>query len=146
MVQGQLDSMSNGSFNIVLGKGLADDLNLSLGDPVTVMIPNSLISAMGVIPRLKRFTVSGFFEAGVYEFDRNLAFANLLDAQTLLQMPGKISGMEIDFFDPKLSREMVRKIAIGSGGGYTITDWTVQNPNFFRSLELTKTIILWFWF
>ncbi|HIB24803.1 MAG TPA: lipoprotein-releasing ABC transporter permease subunit [Gammaproteobacteria bacterium] len=141
MVQGQLDSMSNGSFNIVLGKGLADDLNLSLGDPVTVMIPNSLISAMGVIPRLKRFTVSGFFEAGVYEFDRNLAFANLLDAQTLLQMPGKISGMEIDFFDPKQSREMVRKIAIGSGGGYTITDWTVQNPNFFRSLELTKTII-----
>ena len=141
MVQGQLNSMSNGSFNIILGKGLADDLNLSLGDPVTVMIPNSLISTMGVIPRLKRFTVVGFFEAGVYEFDRNLAFANLLDAQTLLQMPGKISGMEIDFFDPKQSREMVRRIAIRSGGGFTVTDWTVQNPNFFRSLELTKTII-----
>ena len=141
MVQGQLNSMSNGSFNIILGKGLADDLNLSLGDPVTVMIPNSLISTMGVIPRLKRFTVVGFFEAGVYEFDRNLAFANLLDAQTLLQMPGKISGMEIDFFDPKQSREMVREIAIRSGGGFTVTDWTVQNPNFFRSLELTKTII-----
>ena len=141
MVQGQLNSMSNGSFNIILGKGLADDLNLSLGDPVTVMIPNSLISTMGVIPRLKRFTVVGFFEAGVYEFDRNLAFANLLDAQTLLQMPGKISGIEIDFFDSKQSREMVRKIAIRSGGGFTVTDWTVQNPNFFRSLELTKTII-----
>ena len=141
MVQGQLSSMSNGSFNIILGKGLADDLNLSLGDSVTVMVPNSLISTMGIIPRLKRFTVVGFFEAGVYEFDRNLAFANLLDAQTLLQMPGKISGMEIDFFDPKQSREMVRKIAIRSGGGFTVTDWTVQNPNFFRSLELTKTII-----
>ena len=141
MVQGQLSSMSSGSFNIILGKGLADDLNLSLGDPVTVMIPNSLISTMGVIPRLKRFTVVGFFEAGVFEFDRNLAFANLLDAQTLLQMPGKISGMEIDFFDPKQSREMVRKIAIRSGGGFTVTDWTMQNPNFFRSLELTKTII-----
>ena len=141
MVQGQLSSMSNGSFNIILGKGLADDLNLSLGDSVTVMIPSSLISTMGIIPRLKRFTVVGFFEAGVYEFDRNLAFANLLDAQTLLKMPGKISGMEIDFFDPKQSREMVRKIAIRSGGGFTVTDWTVQNPNFFRSLELTKTII-----
>ena len=89
MIQGQLDSLSNGSFNIILGKRLADDLSLSLDDPVTVMIPSSLISAMGVIPRLKRFTVSGFFEAGVYEFDRNLAFANLLDAQTLLQMPEK---------------------------------------------------------
>ena len=141
MVQGQLSTMSKGSFNIILGKGLADDLNLSLGDSVTVVIPNSLISTMGVIPRLKRFTVVGFFEAGVYEFDRNLAFANLADAQILLQMPGKISGMEIDFFDPKQSREMVRRIAIRSGGGFTVTDWTVQNPNFFRSLELTKTII-----
>ena len=141
MVQGQLSSMSKGSFNIILGKGLADDLKLSLGDSVTVMIPNSLISTMGVIPRLKRFNVVGFFEAGVYEFDRNLAFANLADAQILLQMPGKISGMEIDFFDPKQSREMVRRIAIRSGGGFTVTDWTVQNPNFFRSLELTKTII-----
>ena len=141
MVQGQLSSMSKGSFNIILGKGLADDLNLSLGDSVTVVIPNSLISTMGVIPRLKRFTVVGFFEAGVYEFDRNLAFANLLDAQTLLQMPGKVSGMEIDFFDPKQSREIVRRIAIRSGGGFTITDWSMQNPNFFRSLELTKTII-----
>ena len=141
MVQGQLSLMSKGSFNIILGKGLADDLKLSLGDSVTVMIPNSLISTMGVIPRLKRFKIVGFFEAGVYEFDRNLAFTNLLDAQTLLQMPGKISGMEIDFFDPKQSREMVRRIAIRSGGGFTVTDWTVQNPNFFRSLELTKTII-----
>ena len=141
MVQGQLNSMSKGSFNIILGKGLADDLKLSLGDSVTVMIPNSLISTMGVTPRLKRFNIVGFFEAGVYEFDRNLAFANLADAQILLQMPGKISGMEIDFFDPKQSREMVRRIAIRSGGGFTVTDWTVQNPNFFRSLELTKTII-----
>ena len=141
MVQGQLSTMSKGSFNIILGKGLADDLNLSLGDSVTVVIPNSLISTMGVIPRLKRFTVVGFFEAGVYEFDRNLAFANLLDAQTLLQMSGKVSGMEIDFFDPKQSREIVRRIAIRSGGGFTITDWSMQNPNFFRSLELTKTII-----
>jgi len=96
---------------------------------------------MGVIPRLKQFNIVGFFEAGVYEFDRNLAFANLVDAQTLLQMPGKISGMEIDFFNPEKSREMVRRIAIKSGGGFTITDWTAQNPNFFRSLELTKTII-----
>ena len=39
------------------------------------------------------------------------------------------------------SQEMVRKIAIRSGGGFTVTDWTMQNPNFFRSLELTKTII-----
>jgi len=141
MDQGELSLISNGSFNIILGKGLADDLNLSLGDPVTVMIPNSVISAIGAVPRLKRFTVVGFFEAGIYEFDRNLAFANLVDAQTLLQMPGKISGIEIDFFNPEQSREMVRKIAIKSGGGFTITDWTTQNPNFFRSLELTKTII-----
>jgi len=141
LVQGELSLMSNGSFNIVLGKGLADDLNLSLGDPVTVMIPNSVISTIGAVPRLKRFTIVGFFEAGIYEFDRNLAFANLFDAQTLLEMKGKISGMEIDFFDPEKSRELVRKIAIKSGGGLTVTDWTAQNPNFFRSLELTKTII-----
>ena len=141
LVQGELSLMSNGSFNIILGKGLADDLNLSLGDPVTVMVPNSVISTIGAVPRLKRFTIVGFFEAGIYEFDRNLAFANLFDAQTLLQMKGKISGMEIDFFDPEKSLELARKIAIKSGGGFTVTDWTAQNPNFFRSLELTKTII-----
>ena len=61
MIQGQLSLISNGSFNIILGKGLADDLNLSLGDPVTVMVPNSLISTIGAIPILKQIHSCRFF-------------------------------------------------------------------------------------
>ena len=120
---------------------MATGLDLSIGDSVTVVISNTLISAIGSIPRLKKFKVSGIFDAGIQEFDQNLAFMNLFDAQNLLQKPGEILGIDIDFFDPNLSRKTIRNIAIEAGGGFLVSDWTTQNPNFFRSLELTKTII-----
>ena len=141
MTYGKIGTLSAGGFNIVIGNGLAADLDLSIGDSVTVVISNTLISAIGSIPRLKKFKVSGIFDAGIQEFDQNLAFVNLFDAQNLLQKPGEILGIDIDFFDPNLSRKKIRNIAIEAGGGFLVSDWTAQNPNFFRSLELTKTII-----
>jgi lipoprotein-releasing system permease protein len=141
MTYGKIGSLNAGGFNIVIGNGLATDLSLSIGDSVTVVISNTLISAIGSIPRLKKFKVSGIFDAGIQEFDQNLAFMNLFDAQNLMQKPGEILGIDIDFFDPNLSRKTIRNIAIEAGGGFLVSDWTAQNPNFFRSLELTKTII-----
>jgi lipoprotein-releasing system permease protein len=141
MTYGKIGTLSAGGFNIVIGNGLATDLDLSIGDSVTVVISNTLISAIGSIPRLKKFKVSGIFDAGIQEFDQNLAFMNLFDAQNLLQKPGEILGIDIDFFDPNLSRKTIRNIAIEAGGGFLVSDWTTQNPNYFRSLELTKTII-----
>ena len=141
MTYGKIGTLSAGGFNIVIGNGLAADLDLSIGDSATVVISNTLISAIGSIPRLKKFNVSGIFDAGIQEFDQNLAFVNLFDAQNLLQRHGEILDIDIDFFDPNLSRQTIRNIAIEAGGGFLVSDWTAQNPNFFRSLELTKTII-----
>ncbi|MGL6029187.1 MAG: ABC transporter permease, partial [Legionella sp.] len=74
-------------FGLILGKGLADNLGLMLGDKVTVMIPQATITPAGMIPRFKRFTVEGVFSAGAgFNFDTKLAFINMADAQKLMQM------------------------------------------------------------
>ncbi len=83
-------------FGLVLGKGLADSLGVMIGDKVTIMIPQATVTPAGMIPRFKRFTVVGVFSAGSgFNFDTKLAFTDMHDAQTLLQMGDKVSGIKM---------------------------------------------------
>ncbi|MEO5596913.1 MAG: ABC transporter permease, partial [Lysobacteraceae bacterium] len=73
MVRGKLSQLQSGSFNIVLGSELARTLGVDVGDHVTVFIAEFHATPVGALPRFKRFTVSGLFEAGMQEYDAGLA-------------------------------------------------------------------------
>jgi lipoprotein-releasing system permease protein len=89
MVAGKFDDLKAGSFGIVLGKELAQMLGgLDVGDHVTVFAPEFSVTPVGVMPRLKRFTVVGLFEAGMQEYDSGLAVVNMRDAETLYRLDG----------------------------------------------------------
>ena len=85
MVSGKLDQLTPGSFNIVLGQELALWLGVNVGDSV-IVTTDFQTSPVGAIPQLKRFTVSGIFEAGYQEYDKGLAVTNLQDLQRVLRM------------------------------------------------------------
>lgn len=136
---GGLDELRPGRFGIVLGNELAWKLNLQVGAKVTVITPQGQVTPAGLLPRLKRFTVVGIFEVGMYEYDSGLALVHLDDAAKLYRTVGRISGLRLKLDDiyraPRVSRELGRML----GDDYRIRDWTQEHSNFFRALRIEKT-------
>ena len=95
MTSGELASLAPGQFNIVLGVELARELGASMGDKVTVTLAEGRVTPAGVVPRTKRFTVSGVYRVGMYEFDRRLAYINLSDAQRLYRHRSTVTGVRL---------------------------------------------------
>ena len=140
MVEGSLDSLSARSYNIVLGRELAAWLGVRVGDSV-IATTDYQASPMGAVPQLKRFTVSGIFEAGYQEFDKGLAIVNLEDAQRLLRMGDAVTGVRLQMHDMDLAFDIARDLALALDGPYRVSDWTSENANMFRALKLEKTMM-----
>jgi lipoprotein-releasing system permease protein len=138
---GSLDALQPGSFGIVLGIELAKALQADVGDKVTVTLAEGIVTPAGLMPRTKRFTVSGIYRVGMFEFDRRLAFVNLADAQRLFRFGDDVSGIRLAVRDVYAAPAIVREVAIDGGGGVLVSDWTRRHVNFFRSIQITKSIL-----
>jgi lipoprotein-releasing system permease protein len=141
MVEGELTSLEPGEFNIVLGVELANEMALGIGDKVTVTLAEGIVTPAGVVPRTKRFTVSGIYRVGMYEFDRRLAFINMGDAQKLYRKRDTVSGVRLSVTDIFDAGAIVREVALENGALVLISDWTRRHVNFFRSIQITKSIL-----
>ncbi len=139
MSAGSFESLTAGSFGIVLGSELAKTLGVSLGERVVVVTSLRNTTPAGVMPRMRGFKVVGIFSAGMYEFDRNLAYINLEDAALLYRMGEQVTGLRLKLNDLFIAPRLVRELAVSLGGGYYVDDWTRKHANFFRSIQLTKS-------
>lgn len=141
LVEGELGSLVPGRFNVLLGRDLALRLGVAVGRPVTLVAPQTRITPAGVLPRMRRFTVSGIFEAGHAQYDSSLAVIHIEDAQRVFRLGRGVSGLRVklaDMFDaPRVSRELARSF----GGRYWLRDWTQHHANFFRALKIEKTVM-----
>lgn len=141
MTSGTLASLGAGDFNIVLGVELADTLDADIGDKVTVTLAEGRVTPAGVVPRTKRFTVSGIYRVGMYEFDRRLAFINLTDAQRLYRQKDSVTGIRLRVSDIFEAPTIVREVALSNDPMVLVSDWTRRNVNLFRSIQITKSIL-----
>lgn len=141
MTEGDLVSLEPGSFNIVLGVELAKALRVGVGDKVTVTLAEGIVTPAGVAPRMKRFVVSGLYRVGMYEFDRRLAFVNIGDAQKLYRKQNAVSGIRLAVTDIFEAPAIVREVALQHGVVVLVSDWTRRHVNFFRSIQITKSIL-----
>jgi lipoprotein-releasing system permease protein len=141
MQAGRLADLEPGTFNIVLGVELADALKVAVGDKVTVTLAQGRVTPAGVIPRTKRFTVSGTYRVGMYEFDRRLAFINISDAQKLYRKKDAVTGVRLAVTEIYEAPEIVREVALEHGVLVLVSDWTRRHVNFFRSIQITKSIL-----
>ncbi len=161
MVFGSVDDLTAGSFNIIIGVELAAALGVGAGDKVTVVTPQLNATPVGVMPRLKAFTVVGLFEVGMSDYDRGAGFMHMADAALLMRLGEAAGGVRLklkNMFDaPLVSRELAyalnaQALAAESEGdesanavAYRVTDWTQVHRNFFAALRTEKrmmTIIL----
>ena len=145
MQTGSLSELTPGSFSIVLGTKLAETLNAKLGDKVTLVLAEARVTPAGVVPRSRPFTVVGVFAAGMYEYDRGLAFVSFDDAARLFHTEGRATGLRLGIADVYNSRKVAidtaRTIANEGGGKFIVSDWTSQHSNYFRSIQLQKSIM-----
>ena len=141
MLDGELASLQSGDFNIVLGVELAKELQVAVGDKVTVTLAEGIVTPAGVVPRTKRFTVSGIYRVGMYEFDRRLGFINIGDAQKLYRKRDTVTGVRFSVTEIFDANAIVREVALEHGALVLISDWTRRHVNFFRSIQITKSIL-----
>jgi lipoprotein-releasing system permease protein len=146
LLSGRLEELAAGSYGIILGSALAHELHAGVGDAVVLIAPEGTATPTGVVPRMRRFHVVGLFKSGMYEFDRGLALVHLEDAARLFRASGGVSGLRLAFADPlrapALVREVARRVSQQLGiQGFYVTDWTQDHANFFRSIEITKSML-----
>jgi lipoprotein-releasing system permease protein len=141
MTFGSLDDLVAGEYGIILGTGLARNLDVVPGDKVTMITPQSTVSALGFLPRLRRFKVVGLFEIGVYEYDRSSALIHAEDASTLFRMDCAMSGLRLkveDMDDAPLIRHELRNEL---GFDFWVSDWTQRHSNYFKAVQTEKTVM-----
>ena len=138
---GSLEELEAGSYRIILGRALAEELGVTRGDRVLVVIAQGMVTPAGVVPRMRRFTVTGIFDAGMYEFDRGLALLNIEDAGRLFRLGSDVTGLRYALRDPFAAPVASRRLAVALGGGFYISDWTRRHANFFRSIQVTRSIM-----
>jgi lipoprotein-releasing system permease protein len=138
---GDLGELAAGQFRIVLGIELAEALGASIGDKVTMTLAEGIVTPAGVLPRSRRFTVAGIYRVGMYEFDRRLAFVNLRDAQRLFRLGDDVTGVRLATDDIYRAPEIVREVGLSLQRPVLVSDWTRRHVNFFRSIQITKSIL-----
>jgi lipoprotein-releasing system permease protein len=141
MKVGKLEDLAEGEFNIVLGVELARALNVGIGDKVTVIAPQGLVTPAAVLPRIKQFNVTGLFEVGMFEFDSGLALIHLHDAQKLYRLEDRVTGVRLKVDDlfaaPRIARELLRYLDADA----FVSDWTRSHANFFRAVQIEKNMM-----
>jgi lipoprotein-releasing system permease protein len=140
MREGKLSDLLPGMNRIVLGRMLAYQLEVGVGDTVTVMIPDSSAAGGAIVPRLQNFEVVGIFEVGLQEHDSVLALINLEDAEALRGLAGP-TGIRLKFQDVLKAPELARAAASRLAPGLEVRDWTQENEAYFRAIRIEKTMM-----
>ena len=135
------EALVPGEYGILLGSDLANQLGAIVGDKVTVITPEASVTPVGFVPRLKRFTVSGIFKFGMFQYDSSMAIVHATDASKLLKLDEGYSGVRLKLEDTAESPYVVRSLREKLGFDYYISDWTMQNANYFAAVRMEKTMM-----
>ena len=141
MLQGQLADLEPQKYRIILGSELALNLGVSIGDKVTLIAPQGSVSPVGIVPRIKRFTVVGLFEAGMHEYDSGLAIMHIEDAKKLFKYGDAVGALQLKLDDMFLVGQVKKNLAQVAQKTLYIRDWTQQHANFFRAIEMEKKMM-----
>ena len=141
---GSLADLDRTPFGVVIGRELAQSLGVRLGDRLTLITPQPSVTPAGLVPRLKRFVITGVFEFGLQEYDAGLVLINLADAQRLFHSGDAIDGVRVTLVDAGQASAVKRALAVTLAravGADDIRDWTDTHQNLFRALRIEKTVM-----
>lgn len=139
--QGSLDDLSAQDRilpGIVIGEDLARKFGAVLGDTITMVNPIGEESAMGLVPKMRKFQLVGIFDAGMYDYNTGFVYIALPEAQKFFNMPGRVSGIQVRVDDIYNAGKIADSIQSVVGYPYYTRNWIEMNKNFFSALKLEK--------
>jgi lipoprotein-releasing system permease protein len=140
LVEGRLDSLQADSHNIILGRLLALDLGVRLGDDVVLLLPRP--AGDGTLePVLERFVLSGVFEVGLQEHDGLLALVNARDAAAILGLGDEVTAIRFRAADVMAAPLISNSLRERLGEGIVSSDWTLENASYFRAIRIEKMMM-----
>jgi lipoprotein-releasing system permease protein len=140
LTEGSLTDLGRDPRNIVLGRLVATQLGVGVGDAITLLVP---VAGAGGLPgaRLREFIVRAVFEAGIQDHDATLALADLATVESLGLQSASSAGLRFEIDDALAAPAVAARIAAAAGGGVTVRDWTQDHANYFRAIRIEKTMM-----
>ncbi len=140
LVAGKLDDLSAGSNRLIMGEALAEQLGVTVGDAVTLLVPIASADAPPE-PRLRVYTVAGLFSAGIEDHDATLALASIDDVRAFAPAAVGASGLRLRFNDALAAPAFMPAVRSAAGAGYRVRDWTQDNASYFRAIRIEKSMV-----
>src|SRR5450631_4030826 len=140
LVEGELGALLPGSNAVILGRDIADQLGVRVGDHVTLLVPTASANGTPEL-RLREFTVDGVFQAGLEDHDNTLILAQLADVRAFAPLAQGASGLRLRFTDALKVDQFMPAVRAAVGAGYTTSDWTQENASYFRAIRIEKTMM-----
>jgi lipoprotein-releasing system permease protein len=142
VVSGKLDFSPDrdGIEALLIGKQLAEEWKISPGDYVTITSPQGRLTPFGLIPRTRRFRVTGIFDSGFYDYDENWCFMTLSAAESLAGAGDLVNVLEFRLNHPERAAEIAAEVERAVGPGFSATTWMEENHALFRALRLEKLV------
>jgi len=142
MISGSLASLVPGKFHMVLGKTLAEELGVEAGDEIILFTPQTTMTPIGILPRYKRFQVSGIFEVGEgFGFDQGVGYINFNDAEKLFPAGKNVRGLHVKLNNIYAAPYFTQQLQSTLPFSYFVSNWTQQFGAFFKALAMEKTMM-----
>lgn len=133
-----LRAKQNGLPAIIVGKELSKNLGAFPGDVISVVSPEGKVTPLGRTPERRSYQVIAVFDSGMYEYDASMAFISLEEAQDLLGLGDRVTGLEVKTKDIYKSDHVAKVVQSELGYPFWTKDWKVTNRNLFSALRLEK--------
>jgi lipoprotein-releasing system permease protein len=138
--EGTLEDFDN-SVGVVIGRKLAEQLGIQVGDILTLVSPRGAVTPMGTAPRIKGYPVRGIYEVGMSEYDAVFVFLPLAEAQAYFNRNNDVSAIEVFLEDPDHTDRMRAPIEAATQRQVQLTDWRQRNVTFFSALEVERNVM-----
>jgi lipoprotein-releasing system permease protein len=126
---------------LLLGREMALKLNLFPGDSCLIVSPQAALSPLGIMPRFKKFRISGIFRSGLFEFDSGTVIAGLGAAQQLFSLKDKVSYLQVNLRDIFSAERVAAAMRLRLGARYAVITWKELNQSLYSALQLEKTVL-----
>ena len=126
---------------LALGSRLANELNVKVGDQVSLLTPRGASTALGTAPRVKRYPVVAIFEIGMSEYDSSILFMPLNEAQLYFNQPDSVTVLEVVLDSPDEVGALTPQIVTAGGPSIYISDWRQRNATFFTALQVERNVM-----
>jgi lipoprotein-releasing system permease protein len=144
-VEGSLDSLNDNDYNLVIGDILAIQLGLRVGDSVNILVPETGLGLAGILPRTKKFRITGIFSLGAPEIDQSYIYLNTDNASKLLRTGEYVHGIRIRYSNLFSAKDYIKSDLLRLNKefqkNYKASTWETSYGTLFEAIQMERFLV-----